>query len=125
MPTVSIIIPTYNRGHLLGRAIQSVLAQTYQDFELIIVDDGSTDETESALSEQGDNGFVPDVVHLIEEVGYLLSGQAGQDELAEPRCFDFLHRTGQVKGLLSPVIEGLNCPVVGVTVTGVAKLEQK
>lgn len=46
MPKVSIIIPTYNRAHLIGRAIQSVLNQTYQDFELIIVDDGSRDDTE-------------------------------------------------------------------------------
>ena len=35
-PTVSVIIPTYNRAHLVGRAIQSVLDQTYQDFELIV-----------------------------------------------------------------------------------------
>lgn len=45
-PAVSAIIPTYNRAHLVGRAIKSVLNQTYQDFELIVVDDCSTDSTE-------------------------------------------------------------------------------
>ena len=39
-PTVSVIIPTYNRAHLVGRTIQSVLNQTYQDFEIIVADDG-------------------------------------------------------------------------------------
>jgi len=45
MPTISVIIPTYNRAEMLGRAINSVLSQTCQDFELLVVDDGSTDNT--------------------------------------------------------------------------------
>jgi glycosyltransferase involved in cell wall biosynthesis len=43
MPSVSVIIPVYNRRELAQRAVQSVLAQSYRDFELVIVDDGSTD----------------------------------------------------------------------------------
>lgn len=48
-PTVSVILPTYNRAQSLGRAISSVLNQTYHDFELIIVDDGSNDNTSEVV----------------------------------------------------------------------------
>lgn len=52
-PSVSVIIPTYNRGWTLRAAIDSVLAQTYRDFELIVVDDGSTDDTAEILQSYG------------------------------------------------------------------------
>ena len=53
-PQVSVIIPTYNRGWIIKEAIDSVLAQDYTEFELIVVDDGSTDHTSDVLDSYGD-----------------------------------------------------------------------
>ena len=50
-PTISVIIPTYNRRQVLLRAIDSVLAQRYPVGEIIVVDDGSTDDTVAALAD--------------------------------------------------------------------------
>ena len=49
MPTISVIIPTFNRSKLVVNAIRSVLCQTYRDYEIIVVDDGSTDDTTQVI----------------------------------------------------------------------------
>lgn len=51
MPTISILILTYNRAELLMETLQSVFAQSYTDFEIIVLDDGSTDQTRQRLEE--------------------------------------------------------------------------
>src|SRR5689334_17359944 len=50
LPKISVLIPTYNYAHYLDETIQSVLNQSFKDFELIIVDNHSTDNTEEVVS---------------------------------------------------------------------------
>ncbi|MFH2146033.1 MAG: glycosyltransferase [Candidatus Omnitrophota bacterium] len=57
-PKVSVILPTYNRARLLSRALESVLNQTYRDFELILIDDASTDETRQVIDRYHDKRIV-------------------------------------------------------------------
>ncbi|NPA66187.1 MAG: glycosyltransferase family 2 protein [Epsilonproteobacteria bacterium] len=56
--TISVIIPTYNRYTMLKRAIKSVYAQSFQPFEVIVVDDGSTDDTKKIQKE------FPDIIYI-------------------------------------------------------------
>jgi glycosyltransferase involved in cell wall biosynthesis len=59
---VSVIIPTYNRAQRLGKAIDSVLVQSHQDFELIVVDDGSEDNTDELIE-----NYNSDIVYIRQE----------------------------------------------------------
>ena len=60
-PIVSIVLPTYNRADVIGRAIASVRAQTLADWELLIVDDGSTDGTPDVVA------GLDDRIHLLRQ----------------------------------------------------------
>ena len=53
-PIISVVIPTYNRSHMLGACIDSILNQTMGDFEIVVVNDGSTDETGKVLRSYAD-----------------------------------------------------------------------
>lgn len=57
-PIVSIVLPTYNRSSRLGRSIRSVLSQTFMNFELIVVDDGSTDDSQRIVESFNDQRIV-------------------------------------------------------------------
>src|SRR4051812_32406172 len=54
MPFFSIVIPTFNRARLLREALESVFAQEFTDYEVLVVDDGSTDDTQAELARHGE-----------------------------------------------------------------------
>ncbi|HEY2860286.1 MAG TPA: glycosyltransferase family 2 protein [Terracidiphilus sp.] len=62
---VSVVVPTYNRGYCIGRTIDSVRAQSHADWELIVVDDGSTDNTAELI--KSNYGHDPRVRYLVQE----------------------------------------------------------
>jgi len=62
MPKVSVIVPNYNHGNYLNQRIDSIIGQTYQDFELIILDDCSTDDSETVINQYRE---YPKVSHIV------------------------------------------------------------
>ncbi|MBI1299288.1 glycosyltransferase [bacterium] len=69
-PLVSVIMPTYNRGHLIQPAVKSVLGQTFTNFELVIVDDASSDDTAEVVA-----SFQDDRIHYVKNT--INQGAAG------------------------------------------------
>lgn len=61
-PLVSVIIPNYNHARFLDERIQSVINQTYQNFELIILDDNSTDNSVEVMNQYKDDPHVSQIV---------------------------------------------------------------
>lgn len=122
-PLVSVIIPTYNRAHLLLRAVQSVLNQTYSHFELIIVDDASTDNTAQVTGEISD----PRVRYVRHE--YNQGGAAARNtgiDLAQGKYIAFLDSDDLwLERKLEKQVEALSSadPRVGIVFTGWRRME--
>jgi len=86
MPCVSVVIPTYNRSKFVKEAIESVLEQSYRNFELIVVDDGSTDDTRSVVEQISDDRIV-----------YFYKNNGGH---CSARNYGFIKAKGQYVALL-------------------------
>jgi len=95
MQKVSVVLPCYNGARWISRAVESILAQTYRDFELIIIDDGSTDNSKEIVAlhlsdervryiYQENRGFSAAVNRGIKESSGSLIGFIGQDDLWMP-----------------------------------------
>jgi glycosyltransferase involved in cell wall biosynthesis len=76
MPRVSVVVPTYNQARFIAATVESALAQTYPDVEIIVVDDGSTDDTQAVLSAYRDS------VHCIHQQNRGLAGARNTGFLA-------------------------------------------
>lgn len=86
-PKISVIIPTYNRAQTLLRALQSVAQQSLQAYEVIVVDDGSTDETKCLLKDWAQN---PDHLYLKTEQGGVSRARNLAAQKAQGDWFAFL-----------------------------------
>ncbi len=117
-PKISLIILAYNRAHLVKNAIKSVLGQTFQDFELIIVNNGSTDNTAEVLKKYEGHEKVR-LYHLEKNRGFkgginyafsLIRGEwfssIGDDDELAPEAFETML---QVLDDIDPTINAITC----------------
>ena len=105
---ISVLLPVYNGGKYLEEAVASILKQTYKNFELIIIDDGSTDDTRDVISlfkdhrikviSRGNKGLITSLNEGIELASGQWIARMDADDIALPQRFelqlDWLQRTG-------------------------------
>ncbi|MFT5166248.1 MAG: GalNAc5-diNAcBac-PP-undecaprenol beta-1,3-glucosyltransferase [Saprospiraceae bacterium] len=117
-PLISLLILTYNRAHLLARTIDSVLNQSFQNFEIILINNGSEDHTKKIIEEyQANEKFR--IFHLEKNIGFAkgfnfgleqISGEwfafLGDDDVIDGKAFETLL---QVLTEVSPDINAINC----------------
>lgn len=112
---VTIIIPTYNRAKLVGNAIRSALAQDYPHLDVLVVDDGSTDDTAAALAAFDDDPRVR-VVWRQANGGVTAAKNSGIDALADEVNYfgildsDDVLEPGAVSQLMAPFLESDRMP---------------
>ncbi len=112
---ISVVVPTYNRGDLIRRTVDSVLSQTYSNFELIIVDDASTDNTEEIISSYKDSriryikldenthGTRPRNTGILQSQGEYIALLDSDDEWLPNKLekqLDFIKRSGQTDNIV-------------------------
>src|SRR5438093_1473162 len=110
-PTATILLPTYNAAAWLGGAIDSLLGQSYRDFELLVIDDGSTDQTPSLLNTYKDDrirvlrhehnsGLIASLNHGIDVAKGKFIARMDADDVSHPRRLErqlaFLERHPEV-----------------------------
>ena len=111
MPQVSVIVPVYNTAAYLPRCVESILAQTFRDFELFLVDDGSTDESPRICDVYGEKDSRIRVIHQKNQGQSVARNNAiavmeGQwvmfcdsDDWIHPRTLEWLHQTAAECGV--------------------------
>jgi glycosyltransferase involved in cell wall biosynthesis len=125
MPYFSVIIPTYNRANLIERTVQSVLAQSFTDFEIIIVDDGSTDNTGEIIA-----AIKSDKINYIKKQNEerAVARNTGT-KLAIGKYITFLDSDDLFEPnhlqVAKDVLEGKNCPAVFHTRYNIITSERK
>lgn len=113
---ISVIVPVYNIKEYIGRCVNSILAQTWKNLEVLLVDDGSTDGTEKLLDEMGERDARIRVFHKknggsssarnlgIREARGKYLGFVDSDDYIEPFMYERLHHVIQATGM--PIAQG-------------------